>query len=668
MAKLLAVQTWRAGGSLREAEGCGVDPIDVRAICSSAAEHVAAALAGHPATVRADRGDQAIECVFVPLRADDGTISGAMSIAVEVAIEAASPRRKLQERLAFEELVTNLSTRFASVRSEDLDATLNDALGEIGTFAGVDRVYIFRFTPNGRAMNNTHEWCSPGTEPQIDVLQDLSLDALPWWSLQLKARQVIHVPDVHEMGPECAAERATLEAQKVLSVLAIPMILEDTVVGFVGYDAVRERKRWEQADIALLRIASEIFMSALERARADRERRELEAQLVQARSLENVARLAGGVAHDFNNLLAIILNYATLLRREIADASQREKLEELFGAARSAADLTRQLLLVGRRDIVEPMLLDLSDVVTSLSGILKQTLGENVDLRFELGDDLETVRVGLPQIEQVIVNLTLNARDAMPRGGTLLIRTENVDISPEYAARIIDVMPGRYVRIRVSDDGTGMTADVEARAFEPFFSTKGAGGTGLGLPSVLGIVKRAGGHVTISTSPGVGTTVDVFLPSYATDGQAATTPPPAPSSPLGRGETVLVVEDSATLRKLICRLLADNRYRPVEAATPEEAVAACRLGPIDLLLTDVVMPQMSGRDLAQQLREEHGIVRVLYMTGYDDEIVAHHGVLDERSRSFSQAPLLQKPFLEADLLRAVRRVLDESVSGATISA
>ena len=663
MAKLLAVQTWGPGGSVRE--GGGDAPVDIRALCSSAAEHVAAALAGHPATVRADRGDQAIECVFVPLRADDGAISGAMSLAI--ATEAESPRRELRERLAFEELVTDLSTRFVSVGSEDLDATLNDALGEIGTFAGVDRVYIFRFTPNGRAMDNTHEWCSPGTEPQIDVLQDLSLDALPWWSRQLKARQVIHVPDVREMGPEFAAERATLDAQKVLSVLAIPMILEDTVVGFVGYDAVREPKRWAQADIALLRIASEIFMSALERARADRERRELEAQLVQARSLENVARLAGGVAHDFNNLLAIILNYATLLRREIADASQREKLDELFGAARSAADLTRQLLLVGRRDIVEPMVLDLSDVVTSLKGILKQALGENIELRLELGDDLETVRVGLPQVEQVIVNLTLNARDALPRGGTLLIRTENVEISPEYAARIIDVTPGRYVRIRVRDDGTGMTPDVEARAFEPFFSTKSGGGTGLGLSSVHGIVKRAGGHVTLSTSAGVGTTVDVFLPSLVHDTKNETLAPPA-TSPLGRGETVLVVEDSAPLRKIVCSLLAESRYRPIEAATFDEAVAACRRGPIDMLLTDVVMPQMSGRDLAQRLREDHGIVRVLYMTGYDDEIVAHHGVLDERSSSLPQTPVLQKPFLAADLLRAVRRVLDDSVSGAIISA
>ena len=656
VAKLVGVQTWGVDGFLRDVMS---DTIDVRVLCSRAAEHVVGALSGRSATVHADHGEHDVHCVFLPLRAMDGTISGALSLAY--VSEEESPRRELRERLAFEELVTNLSTRFVSVTSEDLDASLNDALGEIGTFAGVDRAYIFRFTANGRAMDNTHEWCSPGTDPQIDTLQNLPLDSLPWWTRQLKARQVIHVPDVGQMGPEFTAEKTVLDEQKVRSVLAIPMVLEDSVVGFVGFDSVRERKQWAETDIALLRIAGEIFMSALERARAERERRELEAELVRARSLENVARLAGGVAHDFNNLLAVILNYTTLLRREIVDPAQREKLDELFSAARSAADLTRQLLVVGRRDIVEPMLLDLSDVVSSLRGLLKQTRGDSIELRLELGTDLETVRVGLPQVEQVIVNLTLNARDAMLRGGTLTIRTENVLISPDHAARFIDVVPGRYVRIRVLDDGVGMSPDVEARAFEPFFTTKGAGGTGLGLPSVHGVVKRAGGHVELSTRTGFGTTVDIYLPSVVHQMDATCDEPPPPSSPVGRGETVLVVEDSATLRKIVCTLLADNRYRPIEAATPEEAVAACERGPVDMLLTDVIMPQMSGRDLAQRLREDHGIVRVLYMTGYDDAMVAHHGV--------EGGPLvLQKPFLEGDLLRAVRRVLDGPEARSSASA
>ena len=658
MAKLVTVQTWGLDGAPRDVGG--ETTIDVRTLCAKAGEHVASALSGRSRAVRTTRSDQDLECVFVPLRAQDGTVTGALSIAI--AIEEEAPRRELRERVAFEELVTNLSTRFVSVGSDELDASLNEALGEIGTFAGVDRVYIFRFSSNGRAMDNTHEWCSPGTEPQIEALQGISVDAIPWWSRQLKARHVIHIPDVGEMGPEFAAEKALLDAQNVLSVLAIPMILEDTVVGFVGFDSVRERKCWAETDITLLRIAGEIFMSALERARAERERRELEAQLVQARSLENVARLAGGVAHDFNNLLAVILNYTTLLKRELTDASQREKLDELFAAARSAADLTRELLLVGRRDIVEPMLLDLSDVVMSLRGILKQALGENIELRLELADDLDTVRVGLPQIEQVIVNLTLNARDAMPRGGTLLIRTENVEVSAEHAARFIDVTPGRYVRIRVRDDGAGMPPDVEARAFEPFFTTKGAGGTGLGLSSVHGVVKRAGGHIELSTRPGHGTTVDVFLPRVVHKARDRSDRPAPPSSPAGHGETVLVVEDSATLRKIVCTLLADNHYRPIEAATPEEAVVACERNTIDMLLTDVIMPQMSGRDLAQRLREEHGIVHVLYMTGYDDNMVAHHGVLDDGMH------VLQKPFLEADLLAAVRRVLDDPDARASISA
>jgi len=661
VAKLLAVQTWGLDGAPREV-GSLAAGLDVGRLCPDVAAHVSSALEGRTSTVPAEHDGRLVTCTFVPLRTPDGAVSGALSTVT--AVDDEPPRKELQERLAFEELVTHLSTKFVSVGIDTLDVSLNDALREIGEFARVDRAYIFRFKPNGTAMVNTHEWCSPGTAPQIDALQDLSFDTIPWWSRQLRARQIIHVPDVQKLGPESAAEKAILGEQAIRSVLAIPMICEDSVVGFVGFDSVRESKRWAQTDIALLRIAGEIFMSSLERARAERERHELEAQLVQARSLENVARLAGGVAHDFNNLLAVILNYTTLLKRESVDPGQREKLDELFKAARSAADLTRQLLLVGRRDIVEPMLLDLGEVITSLKGLVKQTLGDSIELVLELGEDLDTVKVGLPQIEQVIVNLALNARDAMSRGGTLLIQTSNVELLPEHAARYLDVVPGRYVHLRIRDDGMGMTPETEARAFEPFFTTKGLGGTGLGLSSVHGIIKRAGGHVALSTERGVGTTVDVFLPSVAHELERDESTPAPVSSPGGRGETVLVVDDSPMLRRIVCALLADNRYHPLEAGTAEEALELCaaHAGEIDMLLTDVIMPQMSGRALADRLREEHGIVRVLYMTGYDDEIIGHQGALEEGTF------VLQKPFLEADLLRAVRRVLDDPSTRTAITA
>jgi signal transduction histidine kinase len=641
MRKVVAV--WGADGVLQGTGLPGDDDADVdpRSVFADASRHVANALSGRSFEVPLDTLGRSGVCAFSPLRDAGGKITGVVAVAID-APSSEHATDELRERLAFEELITELSTRFVTLGADNIDGALNDALAAIGEFSGVDRAYIFRFTPDRRAMDNTHEWCAEGISPQMDTLQGLPLESLPWWTAQLKARRVIHVPDVNELPPEASEEKVVLRAQDIKSVLAIPMVCDDTVVGMVGFDAVRGWKNWPKKDIALLRIAGEIFVSAIERARADEERRRLEAQLVQARSLESVARLAGGVAHDFNNLLAVVLNYATLLKREITDESQREKIGDLFDAARRAADLTRQLLLVGRRDVVEPVLLDLSTVVTAL--------------RLELAADLDLVRVGLPQLEQVIVNLTLNARDATPSGGSVLVRTENVDVSVELAKGHLDLHPGRYVRLRVADDGEGMTPEVASRAFEPFFTTKGMSGTGLGLATVHGIVKQSGGLVTITTEQGVGTTVDVLFPVFARSGTADAaemTPAPA-SAPFGLGETVLVVDDSAGVRKLVCAMLADNRYRPIEAATPEAALALCEqhAGSIDLVLTDVVMPQMSGRDLALRLRREFGITCVLYMSGYENDVIAHHGVLEE------DVHLLQKPFLEAQLLRAVRAVLD----------
>ncbi len=649
--RLTALQVWGTDGALRtRGRLAGGSPASGGEPERAEAEHVARALAGETSSFAVERDGQVYECLYAPLVATtDGSVEGAVSLLFTEGEVGETPGR----RRAFQELITELSTKFVNLAGEEIDRELTAALRSIGEFAGVDRAYIFRSTPDGAAMDNTHEWCAEGIEPQIDMLQGLLLTTLPWWARNMRARSVIDVPDVDLLPEE---ERRFLQEQGILSVLAIPMIYQDRVVGFVGFDSVRRRKSWPKADVALLRIAGEIFVNAIERARSDRQREQLEAELVQARSMENVARLAGGVAHDFNNLLAIILNYAALLRHEIVDPGQREKLDELVSTAQRAAHLTRQMLLVGRRDIVTPVPLILTDVIVGLEGLLRQTIGDSIELVLELDDDLEVVRVGLPQIEQVFLNLTLNARDAMPRGGRLLISADNVDIGQEQAAHFIDVQPGRYVHVRIQDDGAGMPSDVAARAFEPFFTTKGASGTGLGLSSVHGIVRQAGGHARLSTEVGVGTTIDLFFPAITSPVPVASPVEAAPSTApaLGRGETVLVVDDSKTSRHLVCQLLQRQRYVAVDAGTPEEAIAICeaRRGAIDLLLTDVIMPQMSGRDLATRLREDYGVPRVLFMSGYDDETISRHGVLEEG------ALLLPKPFLEADLLRAVRSALD----------
>jgi signal transduction histidine kinase len=560
---------------------------------------------------------------------------------------------ELSRRLEFEKLITGLSTHFIDLGAQAIDQGISHALQAIGTFCNVDRAYIFRLAREGSAMSNTHEWCADGIEPQIQILQDLPLEVFPWWIERIKRQESIHVARVLDLPLEAAAEKAILLEQSIRSVVGVPMVYARTAVGFLGFDSVRAEKTWSEADIALLKIVGEMFVSALERKRADQERRSLEAQLIQARSLENVARLAGGVAHDFNNLLAVILNCATIVRRSLSDPEMVAFAGELIQSAKQAAELTRQLLMVGRRGVLDAVVLDINEVVLTLERLVRRTLGESIELTLQLGASAGLIRVGLPQLQQVVVNLALNARDALPRGGQVEIATALVDLDERYAARYIDVNVGRYALLSVRDTGVGMTKDVLLRAFEPFFTTKGAAGTGLGLSTVHGILKQAGGHVVINSEPGQGTSVLAYFP--AVTGEAPTRDSQRAREPvrLGTGETVLLVEDSESLRMLVRSLLETGQYRVLDASNPEAALALCRehADRIALLLTDVVMPGMSGKKLAEAARQA-GVRNVAYMSGYSDDVLDRQGVLEAGVR------LLQKPFLEEDLLRFVRSIID----------
>lgn len=653
MSKLVrGVEVWGRDGALSSHFVGGDDPR--RSAPDSLLEaNVARALRGERFEVSHERANETYQVAFAPLIDESGQRAGAVSVTIDTSVRHRI-EGALRERLAFQEMVNGLSTQFVSLGVDEVDRGVDDALRALGEFAAVDRAYVFRFRSDGVAMDNTHEWCAEGIPPAIDMLQNCPLDAFPWWMKHLRAMEVVNVPDVSALPPDADVERHILGEQGVLSVLAIPLVFEGALVGFMGFDSVAHARTWPSSDVTLLRIASEIIVSSLERKRAEQSRRVLEAQLAQARSLESIARLAGGVAHDFNNLLAIILNYASLLRRELTDPRQHEKISELFDAAQRAADLTRQLLLTGRRDVVEPMLLDLSEVVRSLDALVREAAGDDVDVRLDLSADIGLVRIGLPQLEQVVLNLVVNARDALPSGGTVVIATSEVMVDEAHAARFIAVKPGSFLRLRVTDNGIGMAPEVASRAFEPFFSTKEKKGTGLGLSTVYGIVEQARGHIALVSEPGKGTTVDVYLPVVREGVPADIRPAPKDEAPLGHGETVLVVEDSPAVRRLVCDMLEANGYTTLSAPAGQGALDTLNKEAerVDLLLTDVILPQMSGRDLAARAREQFGIERVLFMSGYDDEVIVHQGFLEPKTQ------LLQKPFLEADLLRAVRRALD----------
>lgn len=396
-----------------------------------------------------------------------------------------------------------------------------------------------------------------------------------------------------------------------------------------------------------------------ERIRAQIRAERLEARLHQSERLESVGQLAGGIAHDFNNLLAVILNYASFVTEELGDDHPaRADVEEIRRAADRAAALTQQLLIFSRRERVKAEVLDLNEVVADTEKLLRRTLGEHIELVTAFAPDLSPIEADRGQLEQVLVNLAVNARDAMPDGGSLAVETSNAELAEELVTAGPPVPAGRYARITVTDTGSGMTPDVAQRVFEPFYTTKPKGsGTGLGLATVYGIVAQAGGHIDLYTEPGLGTAFKIYLP--ATESSVAS---PAESRGFearrGRGETVLLVEDEPAVRRLTSRILSRHGYAVIEAEDPAEGLATFQSheGELDLLLTDVVMPKMSGAELAERIKASQPNLATLYMSGYTDDFVARQGVVTDG------VLLLEKPFSSEQLLAAVEAALESRVS------
>jgi two-component system cell cycle sensor histidine kinase/response regulator CckA len=384
-------------------------------------------------------------------------------------------------------------------------------------------------------------------------------------------------------------------------------------------------------------------------------RKHLEQQLFQAQKMEAVGQLAAGVAHDFNNLLTAILGSTDLLLESLPTGHPgREDAEETRKAALRAADLTRQLLAFSRQQVLAPRVLDLNEVVANMDRLLQRLLGEDIELRTVLTPNLGAVRADAGQLEQVIVNLAVNARDAMPGGGNLTIETMNVALEETYRAAHTVVVPGAYVMVAVSDSGTGMDAATQARVFEPFFTTKPKGqGTGLGLATAYGIVKQSGGYIWVYSEPGRGTTFKVYLPRVDAPAERVS-PDPDSTASLRGSEAILLVEDQEEVRKLVRRMLESRGYHVLAAASGHDALRLTgqHAGTIDLLVTDVVMPGMSGREVALLLAPARPHMKVLYLSGYTDESIVRHGMLEPG------IAFLQKPFTAEALARKVREVLD----------
>ncbi len=394
------------------------------------------------------------------------------------------------------------------------------------------------------------------------------------------------------------------------------------------------------------------------------ERKRLESQFLQAQKMEGIGRLAGGVAHDFNNLLTAILGYIEMANKKLgADNAAHEYFHSIRHAAERSAALTRQLLAFARRQITEPRLVDLNQLILQMEELLRRVIGEDIELRTVTRQGLGAVKLDPAQFEQVLMNLVINARDAMPDGGILSIETSNVELDEHYARQHQAVLPGDYVMLAVSDTGIGMTEDVSSHLFEPFFTTKPPGkGTGLGLATCYGIIKQNGGHIWVYSEYGRGTTFKIFLPRIAGAAESEVQAEPSDIDVKGH-ETIMVVEDEPLVRAITVETLETLGYRVLQASNGEEALVVARNfdGPIDVLVTDVVMPAMGGPALTQHMHRERPNLKVLYVSGYTDDAIVHHGVVEPGIQ------FLQKPFPLATLARRIRELLAQQRQEGTLA-
>jgi PAS domain S-box-containing protein len=601
-------------------------------------------------------GGQGWVCgTYGPLHNRQGEITGIIGVVRDVTARRLA-EQALQYRSDFEKIITSISTEFIHLAPEEIDPALNRALEKIGVFVKADRSYFFTCDEKEETISNTHEWCAPGIEPQIERCQGMSCLGLPWFFHEMRTHRLIHVPDVAELPPEAALEKKEFEAQAIRSLVCVPAVYRDKWVGFLGFDSVRQARSWDEDSLALLKIVGESIVATLQRKWAEEALRSSEEQLRQSQKMEAVGRLAGGIAHDFNNLLTAIMGYGELLAQTVESSPTAvAQAQEILKASHRAASLVRQLLAFSRKQVLAPAVIDFNSSLRDMETLLRRLVGETIVLHTEYEDDTACVKTDPVQIQQVVMNLVVNSRDAMPEGGELEIATRNVEITGTVAEKIGLPTPGSYVQITVKDTGSGMDEATQARIFDPFFTTKEPGkGVGLGLSMVYGILQQSRGGITVSSAPGEGTVFALFLPRVKEKPtQTGAIRPPTTKIASGCG-TILLVEDEESVRKLLGQMLEMVGYTVMEAANGLEALARLQTAEraqVRAVVTDVVMPSMGGQELAQRLRQEDPRLPILFISGYSSDFKP----LEDIGK---RCAFLSKPFTAQVFTARLRELLD----------
>jgi PAS domain S-box-containing protein len=631
-------------------------PADARSTVSATLR----SLAGHPRAVRyehqvtgPDGGARWQEWKDIPILDRSGRLVEFQSVGRDITARKAA-EAALHRRLEIERTIGGISARLIRAEGASLQAEIAAGLESLGRFAHADRAHIYILAEDGRAMDLAHRWQDGGVDACPPCPDRLAVADVPWLVGALRRLETVNASPSSALPPEAAAERAMLADRNVRSLLAVPLLDGGQPAGFICFHAVRAEVAWTEDEVLLLRLAAELFGSALARERMRVALARKDVHLRRAQKMEALGLLAGGIAHDLNNALTSILGFVGIVRATLnADDPREADLAEAVRAADRAGRLTRQLMVFGRRGDVRTGPVSLNQSVLGIDALLRRTLGESRELVALLDEAEPLVEADGSQIEQVVMNLCLNARDATGEGGKIVVRTESVLLGEDFCSQRPFLRPGPCARLSVEDNGCGMAPEVLDQAFDPFFTTKGPDqGTGLGLATVYAIVRQFDGHVELLSRPGAGTRAAVYLP--LSQRAPVPVPPPRGADAPGGREDVLLVEDDDSLRLYMSRILGGLGYRVRTAANGCEALrmASDQALPIDLLVTDVVMPQMGGPELVRRLREIRPGFSVLFVSGY----TGHHAA------GWTSGPLehalLMKPFTREDLAGRVRAALD----------